>query len=47
MELHLKINDVVGMDDEKRHILRVDGEQLIAALMEHKGWRRTWSRTGS
>ena len=38
MELHLKINDVVGIDDEKRHILRVDGEQLIAALMEHKGW---------
>lgn len=38
MVLHLKINDVVGMDDEKRHILRVDGEQLIAALMEHKGW---------
>lgn len=38
MELHLKINDVVGMDDEKRHILRVDGEQLISALMEHKGW---------
>ena len=38
MELHLNINDVVGMDDEKRHILRVDGEQLIAALMEHKGW---------
>ena len=38
MELHLKINDVVGMDDQKRHILRVDGEQLIAALMEHKGW---------
>ena len=38
MELHLKINDVVGMDDEKRHILRVDGEELIAALMEHKGW---------
>ena len=38
MELHLKINDVVGMDDEKRHILRVEGEQLIAALIEHKGW---------
>lgn len=38
MELHLKINDVVGMDDEKRHIIRVDEEQLIAALMEHKGW---------
>lgn len=26
------------MDDEKRHILRVDGEAMIAALMEHKGW---------
>ena len=38
MELHLKINDVVGMDDEKRHILRVDEESLRTALMEHKGW---------
>ena len=38
MELHLKINDVVGMDDQKRHILRVDGEQLTSALMEHPGW---------
>lgn len=38
MELHLKINDVVGMDDQKRHILHVDGEQLLKALMEHKGW---------
>ena len=38
MELHLKINDVVGMDDQKRHILRVDGENLIQALMEHLGW---------
>ena len=38
MELHLKINDVVGMDEQKRHILRVDGEDLLAALMEHQGW---------
>lgn len=38
MELHLKINDVVGMDDEKRHILRVDAESLRTALMEHSGW---------
>ena len=38
MELHLKINDVVGMDDEKRHILRVDDESLRTALMEHSGW---------
>ena len=38
MELHLKINDVVGMDGQKRHILRVDSESLIQALMEHPGW---------
>lgn len=38
MEIHLKINEVVGMDEEKRHILRVDGENLRAALMEHPRW---------
>ena len=38
MEIHLKINDVVGMDEEKRHILRVDDESLRAALMEHPRW---------
>ena len=38
MEIHLKINDVVGMDDEKRHILRVDDESLRRALHEHEGW---------
>ena len=38
MELHLKINDVVGMDDQKRHIIRVDGESLRDALLEHKRW---------
>lgn len=38
MEIHLKINDVVGMDEEKRHILRVDDENLRAALMEHPRW---------
>ena len=34
----MKINDVVGMDDQKRHILRVDGENLLQALKEHPGW---------
>ena len=38
MELHVKINDVVGMDGQKRHILLVDSENLIQALMEHPGW---------
>ena len=38
MEIHLKINDVVGMDDQKRHILRVDGENILKAIKEHDGW---------
>ena len=38
MELHLKINDVVGMDDQKRHIIRVDDESLRDALFVHPGW---------
>lgn len=38
MELHLKINDVVGMDEQKRHIIRVDDESLRAALLDHPGW---------
>ena len=38
MELHLKINDVVGMDDQKRHIIRVDDESLRDALLDHPGW---------
>lgn len=38
MELHLKINDVVGMDDENRHIIRVDDESLRDALFAHPGW---------
>ena len=38
MELHLKINDVVGMDDQKRHIIMVDAESLRVALLEHPRW---------
>lgn len=38
MELHLKINDVLGMDDQKRHILHIDGESLRSALIEHDRW---------
>lgn len=38
MELHLKINDVVGMDDQKRHILHIEAESLRTALLEHPCW---------
>jgi hypothetical protein len=37
MELRLKIGDVVGMEDG-RHVLRVNQEDLRAALMEHQKW---------
>ena len=38
MEIHLKINDVLGMDEQKRHILRVDGEDLRQSLTDHPQW---------
>ena len=38
MRLCLKINNVEGMDDQKRHILLVDEKSLRTALMEHDGW---------
>lgn len=38
MRLVLKINDVEGQDDQKRHILLIDEESLREALMEHEGW---------
>ena len=40
MEIHLKINDVAGMDEEKRHILRVDCEELRRMLKERKLWEK-------
>jgi len=43
MEIHLKINDVVGMDDEKRHILRVDCEEIKRMLQERKLWEELLS----
>lgn len=38
MEIHLKINDVVGMDDDGRHIIRVNDDSLRDALFEHPRW---------
>lgn len=40
MEIHLKINDVVGMDDDKRHIIRVDTEEIRRMLKERKLWEQ-------
>lgn len=38
MELHLKISDVLGKDEEGRHILYVDDESLRRALLEKPKW---------
>ena len=38
MELHLKIDDVVGMDDDGKHVIRFPAEDLKAALLEKPGW---------
>ena len=40
MEIHLKINDVLGMDDDKRHILRVDTEEMRRLLHERGLWEQ-------
>ena len=40
MEIHLKINDVLGMDDEKRYILYVDTEEMRRMLKERKIWEQ-------
>ena len=39
MEIHLKIRDVVGMDEEGRHILYVDNEEMRRAISEKGVWR--------
>ena len=40
MEIHLKINDVVGMDDDKRHILRVDTEEIRRMMRDRGIWEQ-------
>ena len=40
MEIHLKINDVLGMDDDKRHILRVDTEEMRRLFHERGLWEQ-------
>ena len=38
MEIHLKINDVLGMDEQKRHILHVDNQSLYEAIQHKESW---------
>ena len=38
MEIRLKINDVLGQDERRRHILRVNAEDLRQCLLENPDW---------
>jgi len=38
MKIKLKINDVEGMTEDKRHILLVDREELMKCLTERGVW---------
>ena len=38
MEIHIKIKDVVGQDEEKRHVLLVDNEEFKKTILEHEGF---------
>ena len=40
MEIHLKINDVLGMDDDKRHIIRVDTEEIRRMMRDRGIWEQ-------
>ena len=40
MEINLKINDVLGMDDDKRHILRVDTEEIRRMMRDRGIWEQ-------
>lgn len=38
MEIHLKIKDVIGQDEQKRHIILVDNEEFKNTILEHEGF---------
>ena len=38
MEVHLKVKDVVGMDENKRHVFLVDNEEFKKTILEHEGF---------
>lgn len=38
MEVHLKVKDVVGMDEDKRHVFLVDNEEFKKTILEHEGF---------
>lgn len=38
MEVHLKIKDVIGQDEQKRHIILVDNCEFKNSILEHEGF---------
>lgn len=38
MEVHLKVKDVIGQDEEKRHVFLVDNEEFKRCIMQHENF---------
>lgn len=38
MEVHLKVKDVIGKDEDKRHVFLVDNEEFKRCIMQHEGF---------
>jgi len=38
MEVHLKVKDVIGQDEDKRHVFLVDNEEFKRCIMQHEGF---------
>lgn len=38
MQIELKVKDVIGQDEDKRHVFLVDNEEFKRCIMQHKGF---------
>lgn len=38
MEVHLKVKDVIGQDEDNRHIFLVDNKEFKKTILEHEGF---------
>jgi hypothetical protein len=38
MEVHIKVKDVIGQDEDKRHVFLVDNEEFKRCIMQHEGF---------
>ena len=38
MQIELKVKDVIGQDEDKRHVFLVDNEEFKRCIMQHEGF---------